>query len=632
MNMRKKNALQNTQPDFVRLLTFVFVVVGLSAFSGTGAFAQQSTRFDTRHYMYDYELPPGEIAFRKTLARQSMVGYFQPVQLKGSDGIQIDVFSEGSFRGTTEQMTTAGLMVGHIYRLKVTNIPGHPGKELYPSVEIIGRLFPPEGQEVRFPIPVNIGLEDLEPAMNGALVTRVIYLENPRTAIAEQRDKDDQPFFDVGIGQDPIRAAEKLGRPMAIVRIGSRIPDAEELNAFGFGTPPMIWFDSAQMNQLSTPDQLEPSNIELPETSPDGTDNSETMIRRDPSARQVGYQEPVQNPVQNQQPGSPATAPNSGDAIFAQAEPMFQVPPWPDELLIDGGDRDLTALVKDHGDRWEVRGLESEDTIGHFDTLDGRRIVDTSNRVTIYSPRFAAVRKIDNLGRTQYTNLLGRVDEEVVASTSNRTDFSTTTLQHLQPTRHKRMMQAVGIENQTRGLRIDGGVQMKLFEGNFKTFENLRLIKTGFFDNREKGRLSIAIQRAIAWESDVSAQSTTRNMHVIVVADAKQAQESIHIKTEFNRPQLRLVKIASVEVAHPGDFVEFTIRFDNVGDQPIGNVTILDNLTGRLGYVEDSAECSIPGTFITEPNSSGSTVLRWEITDPLQPTKGGVIRFKCRVR
>ena len=697
MNMR--NSLQNIQPIIGRLLATIFAITLLPAFNSSPALQAQQQQ--SRHYLYDYEMPPGEVGKRKILARQSMVGYFQPVQFKGPDGIQIDVFSEGSFQATTTQMTTAGLMVGHIYRLKVTNIPGHPGKELYPSVEVIGRLFPPQGQEVKFPIPVNLHIDDMQPALDGALVTRVIYLENPRTAIAEQRSPDDQPFFDVAKNEDPIRIAETMGRPMAILRIGSRIPDAEELNAFGFGTPPLIWFDIASTRQFGTPSPglLDPTNVnpfqfELEDLPPGFEMDDDTGIHRDSAVRQVTYLEPIQEVQEGTPPPTPAKSvvgesiqevaqdwslndggvenntgltPNglvqdiepavpsmefSGDAFssqgvpshsvpsnvyqandyFSQASPMFRLPPWPDEVLIDGGDRKLKAVVKDEGDVWKVHGLDSEDTIAHFDTLDGRRLTDASNRVEIYAPRFAAVRKVDFLGRTQYTNQVSRLDDEVATNSSTTTDFSSTTKQNLQPGRHRRLTSPIGIENQTRGLLADNRVEIRGCRGEFKTFENLRLMKTGYMDNREKGRLSIAIQRAIAWESDVSAQSTTDNLRVNVAKDVREAREAVHVKTEFGRPQLRLVKIASTNVARPGDFVDFTIRFDNVGGQTIGNVTILDNLTGRLEYIADSSECTVEGQFLTEPNEGGSEVLRWEITDPLKPGKGGVIRFRCRVR
>ena len=98
------------------------------------------------------------------------------------------------------------------------------------------------------------------------------------------------------------------------------------------------------------------------------------------------------------------------------------------------------------------------------------------------------------------------------------------------------------------------------------------------------------------------------------------------------KPRLRVVKVASQKQAKPGEEIEFTLRFDNVGDQPVGNVTIVDSLTTRLEYVSDSAQCSVPASFLTQENDGESLVLRWEIADPLEVGKGGIIRFKCRVR
>jgi uncharacterized repeat protein (TIGR01451 family) len=95
---------------------------------------------------------------------------------------------------------------------------------------------------------------------------------------------------------------------------------------------------------------------------------------------------------------------------------------------------------------------------------------------------------------------------------------------------------------------------------------------------------------------------------------------------------LRVVKIASKKSAQPGDEVEFTIRFDNVGDQTVGNVTISDSLTTRLEYVSDTAQCDREANFGTQQNDGESLVLRWEIRSPLKVGEGGILRFKCRVR
>ena len=97
-------------------------------------------------------------------------------------------------------------------------------------------------------------------------------------------------------------------------------------------------------------------------------------------------------------------------------------------------------------------------------------------------------------------------------------------------------------------------------------------------------------------------------------------------------PKLRVVKVASTPFAQPGEEVDFTIRFDNVGNQPIGNVTILDSLNTRLEYVADSAQCSVDAKFSTQPNEGDSVVVRCEVTNPLEAGKGGILRFRCRVR
>ena len=111
----------NLQSRVVRLLVFSLAVFGMS-WSGSNHVMAQLPELESRHYMYDYELPPGEIAFRKTLARQSMVGYFQPVRLLGPDGSSVEVFSQGSFQTTQQRNQLAGLMVGHIYRLPIQEL------------------------------------------------------------------------------------------------------------------------------------------------------------------------------------------------------------------------------------------------------------------------------------------------------------------------------------------------------------------------------------------------------------------------------------------------------------------------------------------------------------------------------
>jgi uncharacterized repeat protein (TIGR01451 family) len=160
---------------------------------------------------------------------------------------------------------------------------------------------------------------------------------------------------------------------------------------------------------------------------------------------------------------------------------------------------------------------------------------------------------------------------------------------------------------------------------------NLHIIRTGEIIGTEKPKLERASLAAITWTGVQAPQ---------VVINAKRAQEMAGVKQvgivyqtdEPDNPRLRLIKIASCDHALSGEEVEFVLRFDNIGDQTIGNVTIVDNLSTRLEYIPDSAHSSVDASFSTTPNDAGSTILRWEIAGEIKPREGGVLRFRTRVR
>ena len=87
----------------------------------------------------------------------------------------------------------------------------------------------------------------------------------------------------------------------------------------------------------------------------------------------------------------------------------------PDEYLCDGGDFGLPAAVRAD---WTVDGLEQEDAIAHYDTVDGRVVVTPSNRVCVYAPRFAAVRRVENLLAHERRQLIDVAVEETAPVSS----------------------------------------------------------------------------------------------------------------------------------------------------------------------------------------------------------------------
>ena len=312
------------------------------------------------------------------------------------------------------------------------------------------------------------------------------------------------------------------------------------------------------------------------------------------------------------------------------APPGFSQP-WPqDEYLHDGGDRGLPAKVRTN---WEVLGLELEDTIAHYDTEDGQTVVEPSNRVHIYSPRFGAVRQVSTLMSNRLAKRAGGVHLPEQLADPTTLQIVTSSQQHLQTDRQIGTKQAIGLRSkQGDGILATTNKANGLHQDVFLPYENLRIIRYGIFESAEMAYLAKGSTAAIAWSHNQAVQVILD--HQAAMAEVKdQLAASVHtVKDVPGKSKLRVVKVASTQFAEPGDEVALTIRFDNVGQKRIGNVTIIDNLTTRLEYVADSAECSIAAEFFTQPNEGDSLVIRCEVTDPLEPGQGGILRFRCRVR
>lgn len=321
-----------------------------------------------------------------------------------------------------------------------------------------------------------------------------------------------------------------------------------------------------------------------------------------------------------------ATAPADGNSQL-KAKDRSDGRALADEYIYDGDDRDAPVGVDQN---WNIYGMQTEDTFGHFDTIDGRRLVSPSNRVKIYSPRFAAVRKVDGVFNARRNARVGSFDKKLVMQTTRANDFSTTTMQNTQPTGIEATNRASGLELTTRGVVTDQAIEMVGLRNSFAPYENLELIKWGRHSNSQTSRLQLGMQSANAWQDNLRLQVHAKGAQPIIVNDLSSAQQIIHIEGGKGSV-LRVTKIASKIAADLGDEVEFTIRFDNLGSKPVGNVTIVDNLTGRLQYIPGSAQSSLKANFINKENEGGSLMLRWEVIEPVKPFKGGIIRFKCRV-
>lgn len=194
------------------------------------------------NYLLNSDAPPGVVGAATLLRRQPVQGYFQPVEVSGPEKLEVALAQHGQFLPPLPAPVKVGMLIGAVYRLRVTNIPLRPGEELYPTIEILDRLYTPRGREHRFPIPIVLEQEDLIRALDGGMVTRVIYLEDAEVASPIADLPGSQRVMDVGGNDNALQMADQLGRPMAILRIGSRVPtDLQgDLTTFLYHSPPWM--------------------------------------------------------------------------------------------------------------------------------------------------------------------------------------------------------------------------------------------------------------------------------------------------------------------------------------------------------------------------------------------------------
>lgn len=214
---------------------WVLVMFGLCLAMASFVFAQPPV-----HYEHAGAMPPGAIGSQQLLRGGPIPGYFQPVEIRGPEGTQIATAAQGSFQADTPLPRKFGMLIGAVYRFRVTGIPQYEGLEVYPTVEVIDRIYPPVGLENKFPIDIELTQQELEMALDGKFVTRVIYLENPDVALPVAEDPANQSFFEVATHENPLEVADRLGRPVAILRMGGRVPDETGPDMkFLYGCPPL---------------------------------------------------------------------------------------------------------------------------------------------------------------------------------------------------------------------------------------------------------------------------------------------------------------------------------------------------------------------------------------------------------
>jgi hypothetical protein len=165
---------------------------------------------------------PGVLAYQPAM---SAVAASSQIYFVGPEGltVQWDVTAPGRF--DSEQLVAPArynFPQGALYRLKLTNIPGRPGVELFPTIEVAATLPRTEAFLAHNAIPVEFTDEDFDQVMTGNFVTKVVYLPDPEFQEPALAGVGTLVSTKLDPGQDPIVEADRKGAIMAIVRLGNK--------------------------------------------------------------------------------------------------------------------------------------------------------------------------------------------------------------------------------------------------------------------------------------------------------------------------------------------------------------------------------------------------------------------------
>ncbi len=258
-----------------------------------------------------------------------------------------------------------GLRPGYIYRLELNGFKLHPGVSLYPTLEVRGTLaLPPGLSGAAFPAAVVLTEEDVQKALAGALVTKVIYLEHPERATPTATTPDLPLEAVVPNDRDLLEEARERGRPLIVLRFGQLEFTPQEVARSS--VPGTVLFpDERVLGQPAAPPMLPWACFPW----------------YDPT---LGPCRPEEEWIHN----GCINPPNP--AYLANGKPLRP------GLDLDG----------------ILQGLNPEDAVAEFKDSRGRKSFSCSNRVCLFVPRFGVLRSEVGVGR--YDTVLAVVNHRDV--------------------------------------------------------------------------------------------------------------------------------------------------------------------------------------------------------------------------
>ncbi|NND96082.1 MAG: DUF11 domain-containing protein [Pirellulaceae bacterium] len=326
----------------------------------------------------------------------------------------------------------------------------------------------------------------------------------------------------------------------------------------------------------------------------------------------------------------------SGDCENTQPFGYVEIAPqgWnaygvdPQEFICDGGDNPPEAKLTQTD---QIVGLQPEDTVVHYTSDAGDIEFQASNRVCVYSPRFASIRKVTQAIAGEKVVGSSLVDRPVGPGRFE-VDLGGLVMQDSLELGHADVARGLdSLRDRNRGVRVEGDWAPVSSSNVLDVLATISNLQTGEMADEQIALLQEGANAAVAWTIGESVEVAVEDMRAPVIT----RDQTLDAFTVYEFPdagRLRIVKMADKEHAPSGDEVGFAIRVQNVGDSAVNQVVITDNLITRMEYVPDSQESDREVEFTTHANSGQSLRLQWELKEPLKVGESLLIEFRCKVR
>lgn len=144
-----------------------------------------------------------------------------------------------------------------IYRIKLSNIEGRPGLEVYPTMEVVPSNPKTEAFLAHSAVPIEFTNEDFKQVSEGNYLVKVIYLPDPQFQDVAGTGTDEILSTRLEPGADPIQEALRRGSILVVLRMGN--VDQEAPN-----TPPLNQPGPQAQPPMFGPGMMPPPGLQVP--------------------------------------------------------------------------------------------------------------------------------------------------------------------------------------------------------------------------------------------------------------------------------------------------------------------------------------------------------------------------------